>query len=250
MGESAHTKHNGAFRREIIVTPPSQQSAAGAFRHGIQSSRVITGILRASPTFRCIIEASYKLLQQQQQQHSIVPRRPVTLGRIRWGEEQPIMPPNFASSLIISATGFIGRTFLRYGTKELKVEGLPILTNALREGNMEVVPSSRDKGKGRAVQSSAVDASGNTALAPVKRRRGIVTSEQLFSGADRALRTVCNHNSVMDDPFVRCRPSGKTAPSDTRPGACCRRPRNGPERVSRRPLGTRDGLSAVCPHEP
>lgn len=66
-----------------------QQSAAGAFRHGIQPSRVIIGILRASPTFRCIIEASYKLLQQQQQQHSIVPRRPVTLGRIRWGRNSP-----------------------------------------------------------------------------------------------------------------------------------------------------------------
>jgi hypothetical protein len=88
------------------------------------------------------------------------------------------MPPNFASSLIISATGAIGRTFLKYGTKELKVEGLPILMNALREGNMEIVPSStREKGKGKAIETADAGANENTSLVPAKRRRGIVTSE-------------------------------------------------------------------------
>jgi len=89
------------------------------------------------------------------------------------------MPQTFASSLIISATALLGRTFLRYGTKELKVEGLPILMNALQEGNMEVAASSKDKGKGRAVEGADAGANESTSLVPAKRRRGIVTSQQL-----------------------------------------------------------------------
>jgi len=72
--------------------------------------------------------------------------------------------------MVLSATSMVCRTFLRFGTKSVHVEGLPRMLEALREGNMEVL----DKGKRKATETGdQSQISGE----PTRRRRGIVTSE-------------------------------------------------------------------------
>lgn len=41
------------------------------------------------------------------------------------------MSPTFASQLVISATAYIGKAFLKFGTKDVQVNGLPYLLQAL-----------------------------------------------------------------------------------------------------------------------
>lgn len=68
-----------------------------------------------------------------------------------------------ASSLILSATSYVLKSLL-LTTKSVRVEGLPILLEALREP----VPSTNEKGKEK----------------------------------ELAVHNVCNHNSVLDDPLT------------------------------------------------
>ncbi|WWD15915.1 hypothetical protein CI109_100339 [Kwoniella shandongensis] len=83
-------------------------------------------------------------------------------------------PPSLASALTLSTIALTFRTIAKLTSKEFRVDGLPILLDALRIGHDE-------KGKGRMVEGGESDES-------VKPRRGIVT--------------VCNHNSVVDDPMM------------------------------------------------
>ncbi|AFR93323.2 monolysocardiolipin acyltransferase [Cryptococcus neoformans C23] len=83
-------------------------------------------------------------------------------------------PPSLASALTLSTIGLASRSFLRLTTKEFKVEGLPILLDALN------IPHG-EKGKGKIKADDGSDPS-------LKPRRGILT--------------ICNHNSVVDDPMM------------------------------------------------
>ncbi|WWD01391.1 hypothetical protein V866_008335 [Kwoniella sp. B9012] len=85
-------------------------------------------------------------------------------------------PATFASALTLSTIALASKTFLRLTTKKYEVNGLPILLDALR------IPHD-GKGKGKAVEGLEKD--GDTSQLS---RRGIVT--------------VCNHNSVCDDPMM------------------------------------------------
>jgi len=81
------------------------------------------------------------------------------------------MPRTLASAVVLSVASMISRTFFRFGTKGVKVEGLPTMLEALREGNMDVAKSSKD--------SSSAEFPANPASAgPSRRRRGIVTGER------------------------------------------------------------------------
>lgn len=75
---------------------------------------------------------------------------------------------SFGSQLVISTTAYITKAFLKFGTKDVQVKGLPYLLEALSP-----------KGK--------------------ERERGVVTGA---SDVDLRLTLVCNHNSVADDPLV------------------------------------------------
>lgn len=74
-----------------------------------------------------------------------------------------VMPAKFASSLILSTTAYLGKAFLRFGTKDLRVDGLPILLKALEENPQSQILN---------VQKDAQDG-----LPGRPRRRGVVTSE-------------------------------------------------------------------------
>ncbi|WVW83088.1 hypothetical protein I302_105106 [Kwoniella bestiolae CBS 10118] len=85
-------------------------------------------------------------------------------------------PATFASALTLSTIALASRTFLRLTTKKYEVNGLPILLDALR------IPHD-EKGKGKAIEGLERDGDSSQLS-----RRGIVT--------------VCNHNSVCDDPMM------------------------------------------------
>jgi hypothetical protein len=72
------------------------------------------------------------------------------------------MPATLSSQLILSATGYLLKAWLALGTRSVKVEGLPILLEALREkGDV--------KGKGKANQN------GSESLTELLGRRGVIT---------------------------------------------------------------------------
>ena len=73
------------------------------------------------------------------------------------------MPKTFGSSLVLSATAYLLKPFLRLGCKDVKVNGLPILLNALKEGSVNV--------------GGSVENGNKQSVTP--RRRGIVTSRAL-----------------------------------------------------------------------
>ncbi|WVR05231.1 hypothetical protein IAU60_002243 [Kwoniella sp. DSM 27419] len=85
-------------------------------------------------------------------------------------------PPSLTSALTLSTIALASRTFLRLTTKSYEVNGLPILLDALK------IPHD-GKGKGKAVEGLQADGDSSQGS-----RRGIVT--------------VCNHNSVCDDPMM------------------------------------------------
>ncbi|WRT67139.1 uncharacterized protein IL334_004105 [Kwoniella shivajii] len=85
-------------------------------------------------------------------------------------------PSSFASALTLSTIALASRTFLRLTTKKYDINGLPILLDALK------IPHD-GKGKGKAIEG--LDKDGDSSQGS---RRGIVT--------------VCNHNSVCDDPMM------------------------------------------------
>ncbi|WWC69460.1 uncharacterized protein I206_103400 [Kwoniella pini CBS 10737] len=85
-------------------------------------------------------------------------------------------PATFASALTLSTIALASRAYLRLTTKKYEVNGLPILLDALR------IPHD-GKGKGKAIEGLEID--GDTSQLS---RRGIVT--------------LCNHNSVCDDPMM------------------------------------------------
>jgi len=75
------------------------------------------------------------------------------------------MPATLGSQIVLSATGYLLKSFLALGTRSLNIEGLPILLEALREkGDV--------KGKRRALEALDGDIQGD---AEVNGRRGIVT---------------------------------------------------------------------------
>nr|ODN95147.1 monolysocardiolipin acyltransferase [Cryptococcus depauperatus CBS 7855] len=87
------------------------------------------------------------------------------------------MLASLASALTLSTIGLASRTFLKLTTKQFKVEGLPILLDALK------IPHN-DKGKRKALGLRDQEGDDPT----LRPRRGIVT--------------ICNHNSVVDDPMA------------------------------------------------
>ncbi|KAK4683821.1 monolysocardiolipin acyltransferase, partial [Tremellales sp. Uapishka_1] len=70
------------------------------------------------------------------------------------------MPSQLSSALVLSTTGWICKTFLRFATKEYRIDGLPTLLDALRIS---------EKWKGK---EKEIEARGKTDVMP---RRGIVT---------------------------------------------------------------------------
>ncbi|OCF35450.1 monolysocardiolipin acyltransferase [Kwoniella heveanensis BCC8398] len=84
-------------------------------------------------------------------------------------------PPTLSSALTLSTIALASRTFLRLTTKQYGINGLPILLDALR------IPHD-GKGKGRAVEG--------------------LGEEDPSQGSRRGIVTVCNHNSVCDDPMM------------------------------------------------
>ncbi|WWC61124.1 uncharacterized protein I303_103703 [Kwoniella dejecticola CBS 10117] len=85
-------------------------------------------------------------------------------------------PATFASALTLSTIALASRAYLRLTTKKYEVNGLPILLDALRIAH-------DGKGKGKAIEGLEIE--GDTSQLS---RRGIVT--------------LCNHNSVCDDPMM------------------------------------------------
>jgi hypothetical protein len=81
------------------------------------------------------------------------------------------MPATLASQIVLSATGFLLKTWLALGTKSVKIEGLPILLEALREKEGYAVDL---KGKGKERVANA-DALGSTEKLSGRGRRGVVT---------------------------------------------------------------------------
>ena len=104
------------------------------------------------------------------------------------------MAPTLSSSLVISITAFLGKTFLSLLTRSVRIEGLPILLEALRE------PDSAPSRKGKERAGFPVEDG--------KVRRGIVTGEHDGRLGESSFadwfwgRKVCNHSSVLDDPTV------------------------------------------------
>ncbi|ORY23069.1 acyltransferase-domain-containing protein [Naematelia encephala] len=95
------------------------------------------------------------------------------------------MAPTLASALTLSATAYTTKISTKLLCRSIKVEGLPILLDALRERPLSSISSLKGKEKeiSLGVEGGAsVEESGGLG------RRGIVT--------------VCNHNSVIDDPTM------------------------------------------------
>ena len=84
------------------------------------------------------------------------------------------MPRTLASAVVLSVASMISRTFFRFGTKGVKVEGLPTMIEALREGNMDVAELNQNI-------SSAGSTVNPASAGPSRRRRGIVTGERRTS---------------------------------------------------------------------
>lgn len=99
------------------------------------------------------------------------------------------MPKTLSSALTLSTIGLGSKAVVKLLTKKFDVRGLPILLDALKEPDLDL---SWRKGKQRAVDG------------PPKRRRGVVTGGSILHVVARTTlnSTVCNHNSVVDDPFV------------------------------------------------
>jgi monolysocardiolipin acyltransferase len=93
------------------------------------------------------------------------------------------MPPptslasTLTSSLILSSFGLASKAFLRWGCRDVKVEGLGKLLKALEEEPKSLAGSS-GSGTGLVDEKEGEEAG----------RRGVVT--------------ICNHTSVVDDPMV------------------------------------------------
>ncbi|WVQ78273.1 hypothetical protein IAT38_000358 [Cryptococcus sp. DSM 104549] len=107
----------------------------------------------------------------------------------------PPRPPTLASAFVLSTLALASKTFLRLTTKEWRVDGLPTLLNALRIGH-EV----KDKGKGRAVEG-AVGGDGEEGEGGWRDELARVTGDASL-GPRRGVVTICNHNSVVDDPMM------------------------------------------------
>lgn len=93
------------------------------------------------------------------------------------------MPPptslasTLTSSLILSSFGLASKAFLRWGCKDVKVEGLGKLLKALEE------------------EPSGSPGSGT----------GLIDEKEGEQAGRRGVVTICNHTSVVDDPMVsRC----------------------------------------------
>ena len=85
------------------------------------------------------------------------------------------------SSLILSSFGLASKAFLRWGCKEVKVEGLHNLVNALEE-------PARGPASGSTAMETREKGTGGNEIDAELGRRGVVT--------------ICNHTSVVDDPMV------------------------------------------------
>ena len=109
----------------------------------------------------------------------------------RWSN----MAPTFASGLTLSATVLAFKALARATTKSLEVRGLPILQTALNNQGS----SSDTKGKCKAIEVS----DRLQDVLPALGRRGVVTGELELTMSTFADNSVCNHNSVIDDPMVR-----------------------------------------------